>query len=113
MRATPGKGTGYIVCPVLIPPDQDAESWLQISGPEDGWQELGQTLKALRAHDSRIEDNLAGQMILCLPSSPSPDMKVVTVVSVAGGETGRVSHRAPRRQARRRRERGRGCGVGL
>ncbi|MDE0653935.1 MAG: DEAD/DEAH box helicase family protein [bacterium] len=93
MRATPGKATGYIVCPVLIPPDQDAERWLQISGPEDGWQELGQTLRALRAHDSRIEDNLAEQMIWCLPPSPSPDTKVVTVVSVAGGETGRLSHR--------------------
>ena len=93
MRATPGKGTGYIVCPVLIPPDQDAENWLQISCPEDGWQELGQTLRALRAHDSRIEDNLAGQMILYLPPSPSPDTKVVTVVSVASGETGRLSHR--------------------
>ena len=33
MRATPGKATGYIVCPVLIPPDQDAERWLQIAGP--------------------------------------------------------------------------------
>ena len=93
MRATPGKGIGYIVCPVLIPPDQDAETWLQISCPEDGWQELGQTLRALRAHDSRIEDNLVEQMILCLPPSPSPDTKVVTVVSVAGGETGRLSHR--------------------
>ena len=93
MRATPGKATGYIVCPVLIPSDQDAEHWLQISGPEDGWQELGQTLRALRAHDSRIEDNLAEQMIWCLPPAPSPDTKVVTVVSVAGGETGRLSHR--------------------
>ena len=93
MRAIPGKGTGYIVCPVLIPPDQDAESWLQISGPEDGWQELGQTLRALRAHDSRIEDNLAEQMILCLPPAPALDTQVVTVVSVAGGETGRLSHR--------------------
>ena len=93
MRATSGKGTGYIVCPVLIPPDQDAENWLQISGPEDGWQELGQTLRALRAHDSRIEDNLSEQMILCLPPSPAMDTQVVTVVSVAGGETGRLSHR--------------------
>ena len=93
MRATPGKGTGYIVCPVLIPPAQDAENWLQISCPEDGWQELGQTLRALRAHDSRIEDNLAEQMILYLPPSPSPDTKVVTVVSVASAETGRLSHR--------------------
>ena len=93
MRATPGKGIGYIVCPVLIPPDQDAENWLQISCPEDGWQELGQTLRALRAHDSRIEDNLAEQMILWVPPSPSPDTKVVTVVSVASGETGRIAHR--------------------
>ena|GEM_PF-384330 len=93
MRATPGKGIGYIVCPVLIPPDQDAESWLQMSGPEDGWQELGQTLRALRAHDSRIEDNLAEQMILCLPPPVAMDTTVVTVVAVAGGETGRLSHR--------------------
>ena len=112
MRATPGKGTGYIVCPVLIPPDQDAETWLQISCPEDGWQELGQTLRALRAHDSRIEDNLVEQMILCLPPSPSPDTKVVTVVSVASGETGRLSHRLhigkPGDAAERRRGRGDG-----
>ena len=93
MRATVGKGTGYIVCPVLIPPDQDAEHWLEMSGPEDGWQELGQTLRALRAHDSRIEDNLAEQMILCLPPPVAMDTQVVTVVSVAGGETGRLSHR--------------------
>lgn len=93
MRATPGKGVGYIVCPVLIPPDRDAENWLQDSGPDDGWQELGQTLRALRAHDSRIEDNLAEQMVLCLPPTPALDTTIVTVVSVAGGETGRLSHR--------------------
>ena len=109
MRAAPGKGTGYIVCPALIPPDQDAEHWLQMSGPEDGWQELGQTL---RAHDSRIEDNLADQMILCLPPPVAMDTQVVNCRVRRRRQDWLALARAPRRQARRCRQRCRGRGDG-
>ena len=80
MRRSPGKEMGYIICPILIPPDVDAESWLRTSGPEDGWKELGQILLALRAHDSRIEDNLADLLQLYLP--PKNEKNVATMVAI-------------------------------
>ena len=67
MRTSPGKKLGYIVCPILISPTADPESWLSSSGPEEGWQELGQILLALRAHDNRIEDELSELLRLRLP----------------------------------------------
>ena len=59
MRVADGKDMGYIICPILIPPNADPESWLSSSNMEEGWQELGQILLALRAHDQRIEENLS------------------------------------------------------
>ena len=50
MRRSEGKDLGYIVCPIVIPPNADAERWLANSdSPDDGWQALGQILMALRA----------------------------------------------------------------
>ncbi|MCY4460600.1 MAG: hypothetical protein OXC26_09450 [Albidovulum sp.] len=89
MRLSPGKSKGYIVCPILIPAYADAESWLRNSGPEDGWKELGQILLALRAHDSRIEDELDELMQLYLP--PKQAENVATMVTI-GSEEGRVRH---------------------
>ena len=89
MRRSPGKKMGYIICPILIPPDTDAETWLRNSGPEDGWKELGQILLALRAHDSRIEDQLDELMTLYLPPRPVED--VATMVTL-GTEGQRVQH---------------------
>jgi len=80
MRRSPGKDMGYIICPILIPPDQDAENWLKISGPDDGWRELGEILVALRAHDSRIEDELAHLMHIYLP--PKSENDVSTMVAL-------------------------------
>ena len=89
MRRAENKDMGYIICPILIPPDTDAETWLQNSGPEDGWKELGQILLALRAHDGRIEDRLSELMQLYLP--PPPVGNVATMVTI-GGEGRRVQH---------------------
>ena len=58
MRTAPGKERGYIICPILIPPTADPERWLSTSKMDEGWQELGQILLALRAHDQRIEDEI-------------------------------------------------------
>ena len=89
MRRSPNKEMGYIICPILIPPNTDAESWLRNSGPEDGWKELGQILLALRAHDSRIEDKLSDLMQLYLPPPPAED--VATMITI-GGDNRRVQH---------------------
>ena len=89
MRRAANKKMGYIICPILIPPNTDAETWLRNSGPEDGWRELGQILLALRAHDGRIEDRLSELMQLYLPPPPAKD--VATMITV-GGEDRRVQH---------------------
>ena len=88
MRTAPGKDYGYIICPIVIPPSADPEAWLKTSGPEDGWQELAQILLALRAHDSRIEDELAELMQLYLP--PAPEQETSLVAAPVGHEQGIV-----------------------
>ncbi len=89
MRRSPEKIMGYIICPILIPPNVDAEMWLRTHGPQDGWRELGQILLALRAHDSRIEDELSDLMDLYLPPPPMTD--VATMVTL-GGDDRRARH---------------------
>ena len=90
MRTAPGKEMGYIICPVLIPPNADPERWLSTSNMEEGWQELGQILLALRAHDQRIEDNLADLLQLYVPKPPEVQR---TIVAVASGVDKRISYR--------------------
>ena len=89
MRTAPNKSLGYIVCPFVIPPNADAEAWLSNSSPEEGWQELGQILLALRAHDQRIEENLAELLQLYLPRVPE---KVHTFIGIARGESKRIQY---------------------
>ena len=90
MRRSEEKDTGYILCPLVIPPNVDAEKWLaNTSSPDDGWQALGQILMALRAHDDRIEERLAELMSVYLPPDPPEDEEEATVVGV-GSDTGRA-----------------------
>ena len=105
MRTAPDKDTGYIICPILIPPSADPEQWLSISSMEEGWQELGQILLALRAHDSRIEDNLEDLLQLYVPKPPET---LGTIVAVARGEDRRISyweHQGPPGEAQKAVER--------
>ena len=90
MRTASGKEMGYIICPILIPPNADPERWLSTSNMEEGWQELGQILTALRAHDQRIEDNLADLLQLYIPKPPEVE---VTIVAVASSEDKRIQYR--------------------
>ena len=90
MRTAPDKSIGYIICPIVIPPSADPESWLSTSDMNEGWQELGQILLALRAHDQRIEDNLAELLQLYIPRPPDVQR---TIVAVARGEDKRISYR--------------------
>ena len=92
MRRSEGKQLGYIVCPIVIPPNEDAEQWLANSNsPDDGWQALGQILMALRAHDDRIEDKLEDLMSVYLPPAPAEDEEVSTVVAL-GFDTARAAY---------------------
>ena len=89
MRTSPGKDMGYVICPIVIPLDTDAENFLKTSNPQDGWKELGDILLALRAHDERIEDRLAELMTLYLP--PEPEV-VKTILGIAHEDTKRMSY---------------------
>ena len=89
MRTSPGKEMGYVICPIVIPLDTDAENFLKTSNPQDGWKELGDILLALRAHDERIEDRLAELMTFYLP--PEPEV-VKTIAGIAHEESKRMSY---------------------
>ena len=89
MRTAQDKELGYIICPILIPPDADPENWLSTSDKEEGWKELGQILLALRAHDQRIEDELSDLLLLRLPSEPEV---VRTLVAIARESDKRISY---------------------
>ncbi len=93
MRTAPGKDIGYIICPILIPPHADPEQWLSVSSMDEGWQELGQILLALRAHDQRIEDELADLLQLYIPKPPETVRSIVAVARGADGEPGRIQFR--------------------
>ena len=84
MRTSPGKNVGYIICPILIPPNVDAEQWLSTSQMDEGWQELGEILLALRAHDGRIETELEHLLQIYAPSEPE---RTRNFVGIASGNT--------------------------
>ncbi|MYJ41318.1 MAG: hypothetical protein F4076_02560 [Acidimicrobiaceae bacterium] len=92
MRTAPGKELGYIVCPVLIPPDADPERWLGTARMEEGWSELGQILLALRAHDERIEGRLAEMLQIYVPPQPALPLETRSLVAVASASTGRIRY---------------------
>ena len=93
MRTAPGKEMGYVICPLLIPPKANPEQWLSVSDMDEGWQELGQVLLALRAHDERIENNLADLLQLYLPIPPEEQRTIIAIATAADrssdtGDTG-------------------------
>jgi superfamily II DNA or RNA helicase len=93
MRTSPGKKLGYVICPVLIPPTADPEQWLSTAHPEEGWAELGQILLALRAHDDRIENELAGLLRISIPRpEPGEAPQTVTLVAAPRPESGRIEY---------------------
>ena len=82
MRLSKGKKLGYIIVPIHIPPNVNAEDWLSTAKEQDGWSELGQILRALRSHDGRIETDLSDLLEVHVPTSPE---KVSTMVGLAKG----------------------------
>ena len=90
MRTAPEKDLGYIICPILIPPEARAEDFLATSDMQEGWAELGQILQALRSHDDRIEDKLSELMALYLPRDPEVTH---TMTAVVNQESSRIQYR--------------------
>ena len=105
MRAAPGKELGYIICPILIPPNADPEQWLSVSDMDEGWQELGQILLALRAHDQRIEDNLADLLQLYIPKPPEVQRTIVAIADSKKKHIRYGEHEGPPGEAQRAIER--------
>ncbi len=56
MRKAPGKKYGYIIVPVVVPPERDVIAALE-SGT-DGYRTVGRVLRALQAHDGRLTEDL-------------------------------------------------------
>ena len=79
MRRAPGKELGFIIVPIIIPDDTDAETYLSSHGRE-GWKTLGQVLLALRGHDDRIEDQLKDLLKIYAPRAPERIRTVLGVV---------------------------------
>ena len=93
MRTSPGKQLGYVICPVLIPPNEsDPEWWLSNARPEEGWTELGQILLALRAHDDRIEHELASLLQIHIPPSNDVPQPVRSIVAIPSRTTRRIRY---------------------
>jgi len=92
MRTAEGKELGYVICPVLIPPNADPEQWLATAHPEEGWSELGQILLALRAHDDRIENELAELLRIYVPREHSSPPQTVTLVAAPRPSSGRIEY---------------------
>ena len=64
-----GKKHGYIVVPVVMSPQASLEESLSTGGGD--WSVVGQVLRALKAHDDRIETNLTDILRVHAPSPPS------------------------------------------
>ena len=84
MRRSATKDVGYVIVPLTIPPGQNAEAWLEGCEDTEGWKELGQILKALRAHDGRIEQALGELMHIAVPTQEEIAEQVIVTRDVDG-----------------------------
>ena len=56
MRKSPGKTLGYIIVPVVVPPDKNVIEALEAGN--DGYKTVGKVLRALQAHDGNLLSNI-------------------------------------------------------
>ena len=88
MRRAPGKEHGYVIVPVPLPRGIDAETSLSMDTLGDEWKVLGEVLRALRAHDGRIEDEISRLLQIYVP--PEDEQPVRQAVVVSDGPVTRV-----------------------
>ncbi len=70
MRRVEGKKLGYIVIPVPVPPGEDLAATLEAGG--SGYGSVGQVLRALQAHDTRLAETPARFVTACEITRPQP-----------------------------------------
>ena len=84
MRRAPGKTFGYVIVPLPLPRGIDAETSLAMGKLGEEWKPLGDVLRALRAHDGRIETAISSLLQIYVP--PEAQVRCVTrSPSVRGG----------------------------
>ena len=81
MRRAPGKEHGYVIVPVPLPRGIDAETSLSMDTLGDEWKVLGEVLRALRAHDGRIEDEISRLLQIYVPPEDEQPVRQAFVVS--------------------------------
>ena len=81
MRRAPGKRFGYVIVPVPLPRGIDAETSLSMDTLGDEWRVLGEVLRALRAHDGRIEDEISSLLQIYVPPEDEEPVRQAVVVS--------------------------------
>lgn len=86
MRRAPGKEHGYVIVPVPLPRGIDAETSLSMDTLGDEWKVLGEVLRALRAHDGRIEDEISSLLQIHVPPEAEEPVRQPLVVR-DGAET--------------------------
>ena len=80
MRRAPGKRYGYVIVPVPLPRGIDAETSLSMDTLGEEWKVLGEVLRALRAHDGRIEDEISSLLQIYVPPEPEAPVRQPLVV---------------------------------
>ena len=86
MRRAPGKRYGYVIVPVPLPRGIDAETSLSMDTLGEEWKVLGEVLRALRAHDGRIEDEISSLLQIYVPPEAEEPVRQPLVVR-DGAET--------------------------
>ena len=81
MRRAPGKQYGYVIVPVPLPRGIDAETSLSMDTLGEEWKALGEVLRALRAHDGRIEDEISSLLQIYVPPEDEQPVRQALVVS--------------------------------
>ena len=80
MRRAPGKRYGYVIVPVPLPRGIDAETSLSMDTLGEEWKMLGEVLRALRAHDGRIEDEISSLLHIYVPPEAEEPVRQPLVV---------------------------------
>ena len=80
MRRAPGKQYGYVIVPVPLPRGIDAETSLSMDTLGDEWKVLGEVLRALRAHDGRIEDEISRLLHIYVPPEEEEPVRQPLVI---------------------------------
>lgn len=95
MRRAPGKTGGYVIVPLPLPRGIDAETSLSMGKLGEEWRVLGDVLRALRAHDGRIETAISSLLKIYVPAEVREKVHHVIAVRDQGKVRMGTWHGAP------------------